>query len=246
MSNNGAYPDEMSEINLFTDALRAAVPSRPDPEVERLLVPRLAATARTSTIEAETVVMRRGAAPVAGVGARPRSRRALLARVGIAIALVPLVLAGLAFAGVTVPSPARDAFDSVGITLPNQRSDHSQKPATTTSTPADHQAAGNEVSSAAHAKSKGKSGNSDAAHEHARKQHQKAKGEAKGHDHGKAVGLNESTPPGTSADPARTGEDPSRTGEADPVRADEDPARPGEDPARAGEGPSGTLEVGSQ
>ena len=27
MSNNGAYPDEMSEVALFTDALRAAVPS---------------------------------------------------------------------------------------------------------------------------------------------------------------------------------------------------------------------------
>ncbi len=201
MSNNGAYPDEMSEISLFTDALRAAVPSRPDPEVERLLVPRLAATARTSTIEAETVAMRRGTAPVARVGVRPRPRRALLARVGIAIVLVPLVLAGLAFAGVKVPSPARDAFDSVGITLPNQRSDHSQKPTTTTSTPADHQAAGNEVSSAAHAKSKGKSGNSDAAHEHARKQHQKANGEAKGHDHGKAVGLNGSTPPGQAKTP---------------------------------------------
>jgi hypothetical protein len=201
MSNNGAYPDEMSEISLFTDALRAAVPSRPDPEVERPLVPRLAATARTSTIEAETVAMRRGAAPVARVGAGPRSRRALLARVGIAIVLVPLVLAGLAFAGVKVPSPARDAFDSVGITLPNQRSHHSQKPATTTSTPADHQAAGNEVSSAAHAKSKGKSRDSDAAHEHARKQHQKANGEAKGHDRGKAVGLNESTPPGQAKTP---------------------------------------------
>jgi hypothetical protein len=201
MSNHGAYPDEMSEISLFTDALRAAVPSRPDPEVERPLVPRLAATARTSTIEAETVAMRRGAAPVARVGAGPRSRRALLARVGIAIVLVPLVLAGLAFAGVKVPSPASDAFDSVGITLPNQRSDHSQKPTTTTGPPADHQAAGNEVSSAAQAKSKGKNRNSDAAHEHALKQHQKANGEAKGHDRGKAVGLNESTPPGQAKTP---------------------------------------------
>jgi hypothetical protein len=201
MSNNGAYPDEMSEITLFTDALRATVPGRPDSELETLLVPRLAATARTSTIEVETVAMRRDTTPVASVGLRPRPRRALLARVGIAIALVPLVLAGLAFAGVRVPSPARDAFDSVGITLPNQRSDHSQKPTTTTGPPADHQAAGNEVSSAAQAKSKGKNRNSDAAHEHALKQHQKANGEAKGHDRGKAVGLNESTPPGQAKTP---------------------------------------------
>jgi len=47
----------------------------------------------------------------------------LVARVGIAAALLPLLIAGLAFAGVTVPDPARSAFDSVGVELPNQPAD---------------------------------------------------------------------------------------------------------------------------
>ncbi len=116
----------MNEVALFESALRVAVPTRPDPMLGRELVPRLAQAARASMLEAETRTHRR----------RPRSRFALVARVGIAVALIPLVLAGLAFAGVTVPSPARSAFDSVGITLPNQPSDQSAgskaKDATTT------------------------------------------------------------------------------------------------------------------
>ena len=112
MSENGAYEDEMTDVALFMNALRAAVPAEPDPGLDADLVPRLAATARASTIETETQEQRIGAA---------RRRRSLLtsvARVAIAIALIPFVLAGLAVAGVTVPSPARSAFDAVGITLP--------------------------------------------------------------------------------------------------------------------------------
>lgn len=196
MSTNGAFPDEMKEVALFTEALRAAVPAYPSRELTATLVPRLAATARSSTIEAETQTTRR--APTLGPG-RPPSRRALVARIAIAVALVPLVLAGLAFAGVSVPGPARDAFDSVGITLPNQPSQHSRKPAATeTKTTSGEGGGGNDVSDAAQTKAKGKGGNSEAAHRHARKQHEKAKGKAKGHGQGKAVGLNESTPPGHS------------------------------------------------
>ena len=199
MSGNGAYPDEMNEVALFTDALRAAVPAQPGRELNAAIVPRLAATARSSTIEAETRTSRRTSALRPG---RPRSRRALVARVAIAVALVPLLLAGLAFAGVTVPAPARDAFDSVGLTLPNQPPDHARKPTTTRGDgePTTGQGGGNDVSEAAQAKPKGKGGNSAAAHEHASKQHEKARGEAKGHDRGKAVGLNGSTPPGHSGE----------------------------------------------
>jgi hypothetical protein len=194
-NGNGAYPNEMRDELVFMDAVRAAVPVQPDPRLEATLVPRLAATARASTLEAETAQLRRGTIE----DRRPRSRRALLARVAIAVALIPLVLAGLAVAGVTVPSPARSAFDSVGINLPNQPADHSQKPPTATnpeSAPVEQ--GGNDVSNAAEAKPKGKGGNSAAAHKHARKQHEKAQGKAKGHDRGKAVGLNEATPPGQS------------------------------------------------
>jgi hypothetical protein len=182
VSGNGAYEDEMNEVALFTTALRVAVPKQPDPRLGANLVPRLAEVARASTIEAETHSTRR----------RPRSRLALVARVGIAVALIPLVFAGLAFAGVTVPGPARSAFDSVGITLPNQPSSSSEatstgqgsgKPASATHT--------NTGTSEAQTK-----GNSAAAHRHALEQRKKARGKAIGHTRGKAIGLTGATPPG--------------------------------------------------
>jgi hypothetical protein len=198
VSGNGAYEDEMNEVALFQTALRALVPTQPDPRVGARLVPQLAEAARATTIEAETVATRRGA----GVARRrPRSRLALVARVGFAVALIPLVLAGLAFAGVTVPEPARTAFDKVGITLPNQPSsdDHgtatkrsSDQPTGTTDT----QAVGTETQS---------KGNSAAAHAHALAQREKARGKAVGHTRGKAIGLTGSTPPGQAKEPKESG-----------------------------------------
>jgi hypothetical protein len=191
VSGNAAYEGEMNEVALFQSALRVAVPTRPDPRVGFELVPRLAQVARAATIEAETQASRRGSALRTG-----RARRALVARVAIVVGLIPLVLAGLAFAGVTVPGPARDAFDSLGITLPNQPSEHARSDE---ATPKSTQG-GNDVSDAAKTKPKGQGGNSAAAHEHARAQHEKAKGKAKGHEQGKAIGLNDLTPPGQSGD----------------------------------------------
>jgi hypothetical protein len=198
MNADGAYEDEMNEIVLFQNALRAAVPTRPDPKLGTTLVPRLAEVARAATLEAE-------AHPARRTGVAPRSRFALVARVGIAVALIPLVLAGLAFAGVTVPGPARDAFDSVGITLPNQ--------------PADHANSGGNGQGSTHRKSgttdsdttttqKSDKGNSAAAHKHALEQHQKAHGKALGHDKGKAIGLNDATPPGQTKTDKETGPPP--------------------------------------
>jgi len=184
----------MNEVALFESALRVAVPTRPDPLIARDLVPRLARLARAATIEAETQASRWRA----GVAGR-RSRLALVARVGIAVALIPLVLAGLAFAGVTVPAPARDAFDSLGIPLPNQSSEgHGGKPAVE---PKGTQGGGNDVSDAAKsARQSEQQGNSAAAHDHALEQQLKAKGEAVGHERGKAIGLNEAIPPARSGD----------------------------------------------
>ena len=194
MSDTGAYPDEMNEMAVFTDALRAAVPAQPSRGLTAALVPRLAASARSSTIEAEARTSRH----TQGLGpGRPRSRRALLAKVAVAVALLPLVLAGLAFAGVTVPGPARDVFHSVGITLPHQSSDHHRAPAPT-GKGAENPQGENGASNATQAKP---GGISDAAHEHARKQHEKARGKAKGHQHGKSVGRNGSTPPGQAKTP---------------------------------------------
>jgi hypothetical protein len=190
VSTNGASPDEMNEVALFTDALRAAVPTRPDPGLGTVLVPRLAQVARAATLEAETRPRGREAAR------RPRRRLALAARIAVVAAVIPFALAGLAFAGVTVPSPARDAFHSVGIKLPNQPAERNPAPATPKSSAPSGGQGGDDVSNAAQTKAKGKGGNSAAAHEHARRQHEKAHGKAKGHSQGKAVGLNESTPPG--------------------------------------------------
>ncbi len=184
MSGNGASSNEMNEVALFENALRAAVPIRPDPSLRTALVPRLAQVARAATVEDETHGARRGSRA-------PRSRLALVARVGIAVALIPLVLAGLAFAGVTVPGPARDAFDAAGISLPNQPLEHShasrQGKATGKSAP------GSDTTTSETKTSEGKS---DAAHKHAQEQHNKAHGKAVGHEKGKAIGLNGATPPG--------------------------------------------------
>jgi hypothetical protein len=184
VSGNGAFEDEMNDVALFETALRAAVPTRPDPRLGAALVPRLAEVARAATIEAETHTTRRRTAA-------PRSRLALVARVGIAVALIPLVLAGLAFAGVTVPGPARSAFESVGITLPNQPAKHAKASQPDQASPPPENTVAPRI-----ATPKGTKGNSPAAHKHAREQHSKAHGKAKGHEQGKAIGLNDSTPPG--------------------------------------------------
>ena len=119
MNGNGAYGDEMNEVVLFEKALRAAIPSRPDPELGAELVPRLARAARVSTLEIEGQAARRGPSRSRGTG---RRRRARIARVALIVAALPLLLAGLAFAGVTMPSPVRSVFDSAGVHLPNQPS----------------------------------------------------------------------------------------------------------------------------
>jgi hypothetical protein len=119
VTGNGAYEEEMNEVALFQRALRAAVPVEPDPRLGAHLVPRLAHVARESSLGAGRVDGR----TTARRASRGRPRIALVARVGIAAALLPLLIAGLAFAGVTLPDPARSAFDSVGVELPNQPAD---------------------------------------------------------------------------------------------------------------------------
>jgi hypothetical protein len=185
----------MNDVALFADALRAAVPAQPARDLTATNVPRLAATARAAPIEAETRTSRRTERRRSG---RPRSPRALVAKVAIAVALIPLLFAGLAVAGVTVPSPARSAFDSVGIHLPNQPKD---KPEGGRSAPSSQPSTQDTATPGAGKTGEGGAagqGKSEAAHEDARSQRDKAKGNAVGHDRGKAIGLNEATPPGHS------------------------------------------------
>jgi hypothetical protein len=194
MSTNGAYSDEMNDVALFTDALRAAVPAQPRRDLTATLVPRLAATARTSTIEAEAGTSRRSQGLPPG---RPRSRRGLVARVAIAVALIPLLLAGLAVAGVTVPSPARSAFDRIGIHLPNQPKDKAEDDASGPGSqpPADESEAGG---------GQGGGGGASEAQPGTRQGKSKGRGKANvngdsgNQGRGKAIGRNDAVPPGHS------------------------------------------------
>ena len=121
MRADGAYEDEMNETVLFQSALRAAVPTQPDPRIAAELVPRLAAVARAASVAAANGTPQTHPAP------RRRHRWTLVAKVGIAAATIPLLFAGLAIAGVTVPAAARDAFEAVGVELPNQPESESAK-----------------------------------------------------------------------------------------------------------------------
>ncbi len=109
---------ERGELEPLVLAIRASVPAQPSPELEPWLVPRLAEAARASgaAAGAETTT----ALSPARRARAPWSRRALAAKVAVAAALVPMLAAGLAVAGVTLPGPARSAFERVGIDLPNQ------------------------------------------------------------------------------------------------------------------------------
>jgi hypothetical protein len=232
VNGNGAYPSEMQEANLFMNALRAAVPTAPDPRVGAVLVPRLAAAARASTLEEETREIRRGARAPAGSARGPRPRLALLARVGIAVALIPLVLAGLAAAGVTVPAPARSVFHAVGIHLPNQPSTVTDRSA---GAPGPKQPTqGGKAQGAGTTADEGKS---TAAHEHARAQHEKARGKALGHDRGKAVGLNEGTPPGQAKTPPGQTKTPPAQSNAAPGQSKTPPGQSNTPPGQSNEVP---------
>lgn len=116
MSGGDAYEDEMAflrghddtEPAAFAGALRAALVPPEAPNARRL-VPMLAETARASAAEASTRRIR-----------APRRRIAIAARIAFAVALLPVLSAGLAVAGVKLPEPAQSAFERVGIELPNQ------------------------------------------------------------------------------------------------------------------------------
>lgn len=114
---------QFAEVAEFSRALQGTLAARPARD-EVDLVRQLAAAARSASLngEAETT-------PIVAT-ARPRARRlqllrprlAAVARVAGVLALIPLLFAGLAFADVTLPDPARKAFEAVGVDLPNQPS----------------------------------------------------------------------------------------------------------------------------
>jgi hypothetical protein len=113
-SRDGA-PAAPPQVVAFVRALPAAVPVRPSTGLEAMVVTRAAEAARTAGLGAA----RHSTTTLKAAGGWPSWQRRI-AVAALAIALVPVVMAGLAIAGVTLPEPARDAFESVGIDLPNQ------------------------------------------------------------------------------------------------------------------------------
>jgi hypothetical protein len=203
-SNGGDPEARIGETAAFLRMARAALLEQPPPGMEAELVRRLAETARLRAASRATT---RPARPIFG------SRRRLVAKLAVAIALIPAMLAGLAFAGVTLPGAANSAFDSVGVNLPNQEDGDD----------GDRSAAPAEPASAQPSSSKGtqSEGNSDAAHQHALEQRSKAQGKALGHTRGKAIGLNDLEPPGQSGD---TGS-PAHSNAGDSARSESAPGK---------------------
>ena len=118
MNGNGAYPEEMDfsqpQIATFTRALQATLVREPDPVASAAMVRRLAEEARASAVTASERAQRSPAQ------LDPSWSRRRLATVALAVAALPLVTAGLAVAGVRLPAVAENAFEAVGVELPNQ------------------------------------------------------------------------------------------------------------------------------
>lgn len=110
-------PGDERSLATFALAVQAAMPAIPDPALTRNVVPELAAAAATG----ERAAARSAPAPVRVVPVpRRRPRFAMAARIVFAVALLPALFAGMAVAGVSLPGPAQDAFEAVGVELPNQ------------------------------------------------------------------------------------------------------------------------------
>jgi hypothetical protein len=107
----------VAETVAFVRALPAAVPALPEPALEARIVPALAAAARSATLQASQEATTTMAARPSAGAPRWRLRVAALAAV---VAAVPVLMAGLAYAGVDLPDPVDDAFEAVGVDLPNQ------------------------------------------------------------------------------------------------------------------------------
>ena len=105
---------------LFVTALRAAVPAAPPPGAEATLIGRLSDTALESEQRMAVAPTQALAIESASRGRGWRPRLAVVAKVAVGVALLPAAMAGLAFAGVTLPEPAREAMDRLGLDLPNQ------------------------------------------------------------------------------------------------------------------------------
>jgi hypothetical protein len=109
--------DAFDEVAEFSRSVQATLPARPEnPD----LIRRLAATARSASLEDEAVTKPLPAPRRARTGRPMPHRLAAVGKLAAVIVSIPLLFAGLALADVTLPTPARKAFEAVGVSLPNQ------------------------------------------------------------------------------------------------------------------------------
>ena len=166
MTGGDAFGEEMElmrtitedqELVAFARTLRAELLQPPEGADALALPVRLAEAARAAagngaSLRASENGGRSHAARRNGTGSHPARRRGgkvfgrPLLRLAAAVVAIPLLFTGLAVAGVELPDPAADAFESVGIELPNQSDDRdAHGEATGTGTPEAGDSAGSEA-----------------------------------------------------------------------------------------------------
>jgi hypothetical protein len=105
------------ETVAFVRALPATVPVLPDPALEAEIITALAGAARSATLDASRVATATFEAAPAATPPRWRLRVAALAAT---VAALPVLMAGLAYAGVNLPDVVDEAFEAAGVDLPHQ------------------------------------------------------------------------------------------------------------------------------
>jgi hypothetical protein len=235
---DGVMP-ELADVAAFARALPAAVAVQPDPGLEAAVVARAADAARAATLEAaHSPTVRMTTLRSAG----PWRRQAAV--VAAAIALVPAFMVGLALAGVTLPEPAREAFERVGIELPNQSAVDDGNPAGTE--PAGKEADGDGAKESRSHEARGAQsdgGDGEASDQQGEKSDHEggapgSQGRAGHGANGEPQGRGpESTPPGHGATPPGQGGVPPGQGAAPPGEEVVPPSEGGEPPGQAGTAP---------
>jgi hypothetical protein len=227
---------ELAQVATFVGALPAAVARNPDPEVEAMVVSRAAEAARAATLEAA-----QEANAALRTYRRAPSWQRRVAVIALAIALVPAATAGLAIAGVTLPEPARDAFESVGIDLPNQSEADDGTPAG-----AEDGDDGDEGTRSNGGRAEGDQGGASAESKRQSKQAGNGEGAAGnggdggGHSGRSQGGGPESTPPGHGATPPGQGGVPPGQGAPPPGHEEPPPGQSDVAPGASGTAPGHT------
>jgi hypothetical protein len=105
------------ETAAFVRALPAAVGVLPDPALEAEIIPALAGAAHSATLDASRVAT---ATFEAAHAAAPPRWRLRVAACAATVAALPVLMAGLAYAGVNLPDAVDEAFEAAGVDLPHQ------------------------------------------------------------------------------------------------------------------------------